>query len=149
MRNNYRAWDKKKEEMFDVVAINWELERVYSTWNDENGNNLYVPMSEATLMQSISVPDDKGDEVYEGDVIVSLREGFGETVDEYDTHVIKWDYYYTGYSPFQDDYSYPSDGFVKIGNIFEDEEYKHYQEEYFDSWGKELSSRRRKNNEWM
>ena len=29
MRARYRAWDKKKKRMFDVVAINWDLERSF------------------------------------------------------------------------------------------------------------------------
>lgn len=148
MRTLYRAWDKKKKTMFDVVAINWELNRVYSTWNDANGKNLYAPMDEVVLMQSISAPDDKGATVYEGDVILVYRKGHGEVEDEYQEYLIKWDYYYTGYSPFQGDYTYPRDGFIKVGNIFEDDKYISWQEEYFDDWNKEFSKKRRKNEEW-
>ena len=128
--------------MFDVVAINWDLERVYSTWNDENGKNLYAPMEEAILMQSTGMRDDRNAMVFEGDVIAVYREGWEEGTDEYDEYLINWDDYYSGYSPFQDDYSYPQDGFIKLGNIFEDEEYKQLQEEYFDDWDKKYNEKR-------
>lgn len=149
MRARYRAWDKKKKRMFDVVAINWDLERVYSTWDDEDGKNLYAPMSEVVLMQSISAPDDEGRDIYEGDVIFVYRKGYGDSEDEYQKYLVKWDYYYTGYSPFHGDYTYPREGFLVIGNIFEDDEYSSWQKEYFDTWNKEFSDKRRKKNNWQ
>ena len=140
----FRAWDKRKKAMFDVVAINWELERVYSTWNDKNGKNLYAPMDDVILMNYIHKNDERGNRIYEGDIINVKRENFDGDGQKYDVfkYVIKWDYYYSGYEPFQDDYSYPDEGFVKIGNIFEDDEYKVWQEEYFDSWSEEYNKKR-------
>lgn len=145
----FRAWDIKKKKMFDVIAINWDLKRVYSTWNDENGKNLYAPMEEVILMQSTGMRDDRSVMVFEGDVIIVYREGWEEGTDEYDEYLINWDDYYLGYSPFQDDYSYPQDGFVKSGNIFEDDKYKYFQKDYFDDFGKNLRDGRAKNSEWV
>lgn len=144
MKSKYKAWDREKQVMFEVVAINWELERVYSTWNDKNGKNLYAPMSEVTLMKYIHKNDEDGEKIYEGDVIGVKRKNYDNDGDEYDifNYVIKWSYYYSGYEPFQDDYSYPDEGFVKLGNIFEDEEYKQLQEEYFDDWDKKYNEKR-------
>lgn len=145
----FRAWDTKKEVMFDVVAINMQLGRVYSSWNDENGKNLYTPMDETILMQSTGMMDDTEVLLFEGDVIIVYREGWAEGTDEYDEYLISWDDYYSGYSPFQDDYSYPQDGFIKAGNIFEDDKYKHLQKDYFDDFGKNLRDGRAKNGEWI
>lgn len=132
-RMKFRAWDKKKKQMFDVVAINYQLGRVYETWNDDDGKNLYVPFEDVILMQYISEMDEMGNELFEGDVIKVARRNYDSEENEFDyfDYLIKWDNYYSGYEPFQDDYSYPDEGFFLIGNMFEDKSLERYQEEFF------------------
>ena len=65
----FRVWDIVKKAMSEVQAIVFTEEKVYPIYFKEIRR--YIPFREAILMQSTSMLDVNGKEIFEGDVVRS------------------------------------------------------------------------------
>ena len=58
----FRAWDKKRKEMIPVYSINFETKLI-------NMEYAWRMFKEVEIMQSTNKRDDKGNYIYEGDIV--------------------------------------------------------------------------------
>lgn len=68
MKSEYRAWLKEKQQMWNVICINWELNEVELCLA---GKYRVVPLCRVILMRNTGRQDISGEDVYEGDVLES------------------------------------------------------------------------------
>lgn len=125
----FRAWDKHVKKIRKVTEIHFDDSLIYLKAN--NGKGYYCSFSDIVLMQSTSLKDKNGVEIFEGDV-VKISDGSNEE-DSY-TSVVK-NYADEGYPAF--DIEAPSSWYYEsnilatimggeyetievIGNVWED-----------------------------
>ena len=87
----FRVWDTVKKAMSEVQAIVYTEEKVYPIYFKEIRR--YIPFSEAILMQSTSMLDVNGQEIFEGDIVEWEHKDTGQLVRgivKYDTELGYW-----------------------------------------------------------
>lgn len=117
-KNKFRAWDKTKERLRNVIELTWTSGGCYVTLM---GFDTYM-LDEIELMQSTGLKDKNGVDIYEGDII-KLIEVYGENKGkELGRYPVEWNKYYTGFSPLMDDHLNGNTEWEVIGNIYENPE---------------------------
>jgi uncharacterized phage protein (TIGR01671 family) len=127
----FRAWDKRNEEMCEVININFKMNligvicidrsTVYMDSSQPMTDRLYA-IERVELMQYTGLNDKNGKEIYEGDII---KYNEGKTLSRAKM-VVKWQQGSLSYSllAFKEDWAYElgeciSDTLEVIGNIYE------------------------------
>jgi len=120
----FRAWDKKDECMRNVKMIDFSTKEIGVEGNQYGGIK-WRKMDEVVLMQFTGMKDEKGNNIYDGDIV-------RKTSIEYDyygnEHKTEWlgvvgyiapKFIYKGIDGF---YLAGTAGFVVVGNIYENPE---------------------------
>ena len=117
----YRAWHKTWEEMCKVKRIRFNDEENITTVfvvGKTSGSNAYL--KDVKLMQSTGLKDNKGKEIFEGDIL-GTKDGLLNGVVEYRSDLGMWTNSLIRYNNFERLCSVASDREI-IGNIYENRE---------------------------
>ena len=129
---DFRAWDKKKSEIVDVMDIDFSgnkvgvcnvPKRLFKDGRLHTIHSIERDWSEVELMQSTGLKDKNGTEIFEGDIIKLIGTYKDSKGKELGRYMVEWNNYYTGFYPLIDD---PLEGggteYEVIGNIYENPE---------------------------
>lgn len=133
---DFRAWDKKKNEIVDVMDIDFAgkkvgvcniPKRMFKDGRLHTIHSIERDWSEVELMQSTDLKDKNGVEIYEGDIVKWSRLCLDFRLENYeersDNFVVEWDVYNTGFVLSDGEaflYKDISAELEVIGNIYED-----------------------------
>jgi uncharacterized phage protein (TIGR01671 family) len=125
----FRAWDKEFKEMVQVNALVLDEQVIKATY--KNGNVVKEDMKNYDLMLSTGIKDKAGNEIFEGDILITNAHAsivsFGEYTyfEDADTEVTEVGFYLSylnvspaTYSPFE---KFFWEKCQVIGNIYENE----------------------------
>ena len=117
---NYKVWDTKTKQMFQVAGIDYIQQEIYPVTEDEFKR--FIPLSEGILLPQTPFVDSEGQPLFAGAIIKvvdtvyfsdggfyeNVDEAYGETqLDNYKMRVLS-------------DFLRLSDDFKIVGNIYED-----------------------------
>lgn len=135
---DFRAWDKKENEILDVMYIDFSGNKVgvcnvpkkmFEDGRLHTIHSIERDWSEVELMQSTGLKDRNDTEIFERDIVKWSRLCMDFNLENYeersDNFVVEWDVYNTGFvlgggEPFL--YKDISSDLEVIGNIYENSE---------------------------
>lgn len=134
---DFRAWDKKKSEILDVMDIDFSgkkvgvcniPKRMFKDGRLHTIHSIERDWDEVELMQSTGLKDKNGTEIFEGDIVRWTRLCIGFDLETYETRSddmeVIWCKYNAGFLA-QDGtllYYEDSEQYEVIGNIYENPE---------------------------
>ena len=133
---DFRAWDKKKSEILDVMNIDFSgnkvgvcnvPKRMFKDGRLHTVHSIERDWSEVELMQYTGLKDKNDTEIFEGDIVKWSRLCMDFNLENYeersDNFVVEWDVYNTGFVLGDGEaflYRDISTELEVIGNIYED-----------------------------
>ena len=133
---DFRAWDKKKNEILDVMDIDFSgkkvgvcnvPKRMFKDGRLHTIHSIERDWSEVELMQYTGLKDKNGTEIFEGDIVKWSRLCMDFNLENYeersDNFAVEWDVYNTGFVLGDGEvflYKDISSELEVIGNIYED-----------------------------
>jgi len=115
----FRAWEKNHKEMLEVLGIFFDVQtikhknlKIRGNTNPFNDGYPNTNFCDIELMQFTGLLDKNGKEVYEGDIVTILSNGYPKEV--------KWEPRYCGFNIRPNRRN--AKGYEVIGNIYENPE---------------------------